>query len=148
MDQKQRTNREIERQFAALDGAALISPAALSARVFNAIASGDENPDVQYNCEQNIRQMCRGFLRRKHDPDDELSDTDSPQEEFTFADLQKYYPLPPVKGEDRRYKLRELLTPEEREWNINMLLKNSETLQKHADALRREGEEIASRLTA
>lgn len=56
--------------------------------------------------------------------------------------LQDRYPLPRKKGEEPAYKLRLMLTPEEREWNALQLHKSGLARIEHANALRAEGQMV------
>jgi len=134
---------EFSRQYALLSDAVVIMPSSLAHRVFENIATGEEEPVVQYTSVEHLKHMARVFLAKQKDPDSEENPAHRAQGDFDFGPefvgLQDRYPLPRKAGEEPAYKLRHHLTPEEREWNAVQLEKSGFARLKHADALRAEG---------
>lgn len=146
MNQHQQINQEFERQYAFLADAAIIAPSALAYRVYETFCAGDEEPRIQYTSLEHLKQMARAFLRRKKDADGEENETHGAQGGFDFGTrfsghLQDRYPLPHKDGDEPAYKLRALLSPFERAWNVAQLRKSADARNAHADALEAEGQE-------
>lgn len=144
MNQHQKINCELERQYTFLDGAIIISPSALAHRVFEVFSHGDEDAHIAYTSLEHLKHMARVFLARRKDVDGDLNDVHCAQGEFDLGvsfsgKLQDRYPLPRKAGEEAAYKLRKHLTPEERRWNVMQLRKSANARLEHADALEAEG---------
>lgn len=138
---------EIARQYDAHAGTAEVFPSSLAYAVYSNISNSGESDIIKYLSMEQLKQMCREFLRRRKDPDGEENEAHSTQGDFGFgADfsgkLQDRYPLPRKAGEEPKYKLRQLLTPAERAWNVQQLRKSAQARLEHADALQAEGEKI------
>lgn len=143
MNQHQRINQEMTKQYEAMQEAVLVAPSGLAHRVFEVFSHGDEDPQVQYTSLEHLKHMARVFLGKRKDPDNDDSESYAVQGDlpgFTFSGkLQDRYPLPRKDGEEPVYKLRHLLTPEERAYNVNVLRKGARARLEHADALEAEG---------
>lgn len=148
MNQHQQINSELDRQYAFLSGAIIISPAALAHRVFETFSTGEEEPHIQYTSLEHLKHMARVFLARRKDADGDMNAAHGAQGDLdlgvTFTGLQDRYPLPRKAGEEPAYKLRSELTDDDRGWNIQQLRKSARARLKHADALEAEGQMKAS----
>lgn len=144
MNQHQRIIREMESQYEALSEAVFVHPAALAHACFEAFTSGTEDPHICYASLEHLKQMARAFLRRRKDPDGDDSEAYKTQSDLpglTFSGhLQDRYPLPRRAGEDPVYKLRQHLTPDERQYNVEQLRKAGQARMEHARALEAEGQ--------
>ena len=145
MNQHQKINGELERQYTFLDCAIIISPAALAHRVFEVFSSGDEEAHIAYTSLEHLKHMARVFLARRKEADGDMNDTHGAQGELDLGvsfsgKLQDRYPLPRKAGEEAAYKLRQHLTQEERRWNVLQLRKSANARLEHADALEAEGQ--------
>lgn len=141
MNQHQQIVAEMARQYEFLRDAVMIDPGALAHRTFEQFATGDEEPHIAYTSVEQFKQMARKFLARNCDADSDDNPAHSAQGEFAFSGkLQDRYPLPRKAGEEPAYKLRHLLTPEERAWNVSQLRKSADARNEHADALEAEGQ--------
>lgn len=146
MNEHGRVLEEIKRQYDRFSGAVTVNPSSLAWGVHELLSSGMESDSTRYLSLEQLKQMCREFLRRRKDADGEENETHSAQGEFDLGvkfsgKLQDRYPLPRKDGEEPSYKLRNHLTPEERKWNVNQLRKSAKARQEHADALEAEGME-------
>lgn len=142
MSQHQQIMAELARQYAFLSDAVIISPTGLAARAFDAFATGEEDPHIQYTSLEHLKHMARVYLAKQKDPDSDENPAHQEAMDFgpAFTGLQDRYPLPRKAGEEPVYKLRHQLTDEEREWNALQLEKSGFARLKHADALRAEGQ--------
>lgn len=144
MNQHQRITAEMHKQYEAMREAVLVAPSGLAHRVFETFASGNEAPQVEYASLEHLKHMARVFLAKKKDPDSDESEAYAAQGElpgFSFSGkLQDRYPLPRKSGEEPVYKLRQLLTREERAYNVKALRKGADARNEHADALEAEGD--------
>lgn len=141
MSQHQQIVSEMERQYEFLRDAVIVGPDALAYQVYNHFVSGKIEPHIQYASLEHMKNMARKFLAARNDPDDEDNEVHRVQGEFAFSGkLQSRYPLPRKQGEQPAYKLRHLLTAEERAWNVRQLRKSAYARQEHADALEAEGQ--------
>lgn len=144
MNQHQRINEEMTRQYEARREAVLVSPSGLAHSVYETFANGDESPQVAYASLEHLKHMARVFLAKQKDPDSDESEAYAAQGDlpgFSFSGkLQDRYPLPRKAGEEAVYKLRSQLTTEERAWNVQQLRKSAQARQEHADALEAEGQ--------
>lgn len=149
MNQHQKINGEFERQYAFLQDAIIISPAALAHRVFEEFCTGEEEPHIQYTSLEHLKHMARVFLARRKEADGDMNETHNAQGDLDLGvsfsgKLQDRYPLPRKQGEEPTYKLRSELTEEERAWNVGVLRKSARARMEHADALEAEGQFQAS----
>ena len=123
---------------------AILSPAALAAATLNAFAPNGLEPHIEYASLEHFKAMGRKALAKRFDDEGEQNAAYAAQGEMFSGHLQERYPLPRKAGEEPQYKLRSLLTPEERQWNVKMLRKSAEGRMLHADALEAEGQSIAA----
>lgn len=143
MNEYGRVVEEIARYYDRFSDAVIVSPSALAYGVYTGIASGSESDTINFLSLEQLKQMCREFLRRRKDADGEENDAHA-QGELDLGvrfsgKLQDRYPLPRKDGEEPTYKLRHHLTPEERYWNVMQLRKSAQARLEHADALQAEG---------
>lgn len=144
MNEYSRVLEEIKRQYDRFSGAVLVNPSSLAWGVHEMLSSGMESDSTKYLSLEQLKQMCREFLRRRKDPDGEENETHGAQPELPLGikfsgKLQDRYPVPRKSGEEPSYKLREHLTAAERHWNEMQLRKSGQARIEHADALRAEG---------
>lgn len=141
MNQHQQITAEMARQYEHMRDAAMIGPSALAHSVYEAFATGEEGTHVHYMSLEHCKQMARKFLARHCDTNDEENDVHGVQGDFEFSGkLQDRYPMPRKAGEEPTYKLRHLLSPEDRAWNVSQLRKSADARNEHADALEAEGQ--------
>lgn len=124
--------RHIER----LSGAALISPSALAWAVLSDIAGDDLDPIVQYACLEHFKAMARKALAGRFTAEGEENPAHG--DDLFSGSLQDRYPLRHQAGQEPVYKRRDLLTAEERAWNVQQLRKSARARLQHADALEAE----------
>lgn len=149
MNQHQKINGELERQYTFLDGAIIVSPSALAHRVYEVFSHGDEDAHIAYSSLEHMKHMARVFLASRKDADGDKNEAHGAQGELDLGvsfsgKLQDRYPLPRKAGEEAAYKLRSHLTPEERRWNVMQLRKSASARMEHADALEAEGQIIGA----
>jgi len=134
----EQVNEAIAKEYDELGDAEVISPEALAFRVFEHFATGSEDARIQYVSHEHLKQMARAFLRRNSDPDSDESEAYENGGDLFSGTLQHRYP---VRGDGGQhvYKLRHLLTAEERAMNVERLRKSAGARLKHADALEAEG---------
>lgn len=141
MSQHQQIVSEMERQYERLADAVVVGPEALAYQVYSHFESGKVEAHIQYASIEHLKNMARKFLAARNDPDDDDNEVHRVQGEFAFSGkLQSRYPIPRRPGEQPVYKLRHLLTAEERHWNVRQLRKSAHARQEHADALEAEGQ--------
>lgn len=144
MNQHQHILAEMARQYEAIHEADIVGPGALAQRVYAEFAEGDEEPHIQYTSLEHMKHMARRFLANRHDADGDDNPSHGAQGEFQgigwSGQLQPRYPLPRQPGQEPAYKRRELLTDEERAFNVAQLRKSAKARQEHADALEAEGQ--------
>ena len=129
---------EMQRQYEGLQDAVIVGPQALAWRVYEVIATGEEDARVQYLSLEHLKQMARKFLARKHDTESDETEAYQAQGTLFSGLLQDRYPLPRKGSEEPVYKLRHELTAEERAWNVEQLRKSAGARLRHADALEAE----------
>lgn len=145
MNLHQQITAEMARQYEFLRDAVMIGPSALAHSVYETFATGEEEPHIQYMSLEQCKQMARKFLARHCDADDDENAVYGAQGELEFSGkLQDRYPLPRKAGDEPVYKLRHLLTAQERAWNVAQLRKSADARNEHADALEAEGQMSAS----
>lgn len=93
-----------------------------------------------YGCLMHVRQMAREKLRGKYAAD-RLPDPTQPDLPFDGL-LQDRYPIKVKKGEEPIYVRRDLLSEDDRWWNIEALRKTAKSLVRHSDALEAETIEL------
>lgn len=123
---------------------AILSPGALASATLQQFAPGKLEPHIEYASLEHFKAMGRKALARRFDDEGEENAAYSAQGEMFSGHLQERYPVPRKRGEEPQYKLRSLLTPEERRWNVSILRKSAEGRMLHADALEAEGKSIAA----
>lgn len=119
-----------------LSGAASIMPTSLAWAVFNDISDDEVDPLVQYACLEHLKSMARKSLAGRFTADGESNPAHT-EDLFSNA-LQERYPIRRAPGEEPIYKRRDLLTEEERAWNLEQLRKSAKARLAHADALEAE----------
>ena len=143
MNQHKQIVAELARQYEGMEGAVIVGPGALAFGAYQAFATGDEDPHIQYASIEHLKQMARKFLSSRHEADGNDNPAHGAQGEFpgiSFSgQLQDRYPLQRTGDEEPVYKLRSQLTAEERSWNVQQLRKSAKARQEHADALEAEG---------
>lgn len=141
MNQHQQIMAEMARQYEHMRDAILIGPSALAHVVFEQFATGQEEPHISYTSLEQMKQMARKFLARNCDPESDDNEVHGAQAAFEFSGkLQDRYPLQRKAGEEPAYKVRSLLTADERAWNVAQLRKSADARNEHADALEAEGQ--------
>jgi hypothetical protein len=118
------------------NGAIYISPTAIAMDVHDQFGSADEDVHIQYASIEHFKQMARQRLRKRFDPVSQ--DAIDSQEDMFSGELQKRYPIPIAKGEEPQYKLRWMLTDDERSFNLSRMRKAANRLLSHADAFEAE----------
>lgn len=117
---------------------AILSPAAMASAAYQEFASDSVEPHIEYGCLEHFKGMARKVLAGRFTDDGEENAAYAGQGELFSGHLQDRYPLPRKAGTDPTYKLRHLLTAEERAWNVALLRKSGEARLAHADALEAE----------
>lgn len=142
MNQHQQIMAEFEKQYSLLRDAVIVGPDALAYGAYrHFVGDRQVEPHVQYSSLEHMKNMARKFLAVRNDPDDDDNEVHRVQGEFAFSGkLQSRYPIPRKQGDQPVYKLRHLLTAEERDWNVKQLRKSAYARQEHADALEAEGQ--------
>ena len=144
MNQHQQIIEEFTREYEALKDAEIVGPGALAVGIYKRFASGEVHPNIHYGCLEHFKQMARKFLARRHNADSDDNPAHRAQGAFGFSgQLQDRYPLPRKASAEPVYKLRSLLTDEERAWNVAQLRKSADARMEHADALEAEGRPLA-----
>lgn len=118
---------------------AILSPAAIAAATLRAFNEDALEPHIEYASLEHFKNMARKVLAHRFDDDGGDNPSYSGQGELFSGHLQDRYPLPRKRGEDAVYKLRHMLTSEERAWNVRLLRKSADARLAHADALEAEG---------
>lgn len=140
MSQHQQIVTEMERQYAALEGAVMVGPKALAYKVYQTFSKGNVEPHIQYASLEHMTGMARKFLAKHNDPNADDNEVYGAQGSLFSGKLQDRYPVPRQSGEEPLYKKRSDLTAEERAWNVEQLRKSARSRQEHADALEAEGQ--------
>lgn len=117
---------------------ATLSPSAIAAHVYALFAPEAVEPHIEYGCLEHYKGMARKVLAGRFADNGERNQAYANQGELFSGHLQDRYPLPRKAGCDPIYKRRELLTAEERAWNVSLLRKSGEARLAHADALEAE----------
>jgi hypothetical protein len=118
---------------------AVISPAAMAVAAYDAFADASVEAHIQYGALEHFKGMARKVLAGRFSDDGEENAAYAGQGELFSGHLQERYPLPRKAGTEPTYKLRHLLTAEERAWNVKLLRKSADARLAHADALEAEG---------
>lgn len=123
---------------------AVLSPGALAVVAFDKFNAGTIDPHIKWGCIEGYKGIARKLLGRRFDDGGDDNAAYAEQGELFSGHLQERYPIPRKKGEEPQYKLRSLLTPEERAWNVRQLRRSADARQLHADALEAEGKAAAA----
>ena len=126
-------NQTLRRELESLEGVLGIRPDTLALRTVAAFNGESADPHVRYGCTEHFKQMARRLLANRYDPDG--AENDAHQGDMFSGHLQQRYPIPRSANEEPEYRLRELLTPDELDWNIGQLRKSADARLRHADAL-------------
>lgn len=118
---------------------AVLSAAAIASATYEAFCEGDVEAHIQYASLEHFKHMARKAMARHFDDEGDQNAAYEGQGELFSGHLQERYPIPRKQGEEPQYKLRSLLTPEERAWNVKKIRKSGEARLAHADALEAEG---------
>lgn len=118
------------------NGAVYISPTAIAMDVHAEYGGTEEDEHIQYASIEHFKQMARQRLRKRFDPVSQ--DAMDVQDDMFSGELQKRYPIPRAKDEEPQYKLRWLLTDDERSFNLSRMRKAANRLLAHADAFEAE----------
>ena len=86
-------------------------------------------------CHLEIRQIARQKLRHAHDPFARVKASVEGEDDLFPETLQERYPRHPRASEEPIYALRDLLTPEDVDYNVSRMRRGGRALLKHADAL-------------
>jgi len=143
MSEHKKVMTEIARQYEMMRDADIVAPGSLAFGVYSALSTGEETASIQFVSLEQLKQMARKYLAKKHDADGEENPAHMVQGELpgvSFSgQLQDRYPIPRKPGEEAAYKRRHLLSEEERRYNVQLLRKSANARQEHADALEAEG---------
>jgi len=123
---------------------AIIGPSALASATLEEFAPDGLDPHIEYASLEHFKSMARKNLARSFEDGGEANPAYDEQGELFSGHLQERYPLPRKQGAEPQYKLRSLLTPQERRWNVLKLRKDANARLAHADALEAEGESLAA----
>ena len=118
---------------------AVISPAALASATLQSFAPDGLEAHIEYASLEHFKAMARKALARRFDDEGEDNSAYAAQGEMFSGHLQERYPVPRTKGTEPQYKLRSMLSADERRWNVNSLRKSVDARLAHADALEAEG---------
>jgi hypothetical protein len=122
-----------------LRGAAVsISPSWVATEAMQQLDPEREAPSLVYaGCNLQLRQIARGILRKKYQPDDDDSD-----EHDLFPGLQRRYPTArSARAAEPEYVLLEHLTHVDIGFNVGRLRSEAAAKLAHADALQAFGKE-------
>jgi hypothetical protein len=121
-------------------GAVSISPTWVASEAMQELDPDRTSPMLVYaGCNLQLRQIARGQLRRKFQPDD-----DKGAEHDLFPGLQQRYPTArSARAEDPEYVLLEHLTMTDIDYNVARLRSEARAKLAHADALEAYGGERA-----
>lgn len=121
------------------EGAASVSAGALAAAVADEFGTPDE-PHTAYAALEGFKHIARGVLSGRYGKHNRGASLD--QGQLFAGTLQERYPIASAGGEPV-YKLRLLLTDQERNWVVVQLRKSGRAFLKHADALESEAAVLA-----
>jgi|SRR5215471_3752044 len=111
-----------------------VSPAWVATQAMTLIEFPRELHPLGYvGCHLELRQIARGKLRRRFDPE-AIADDDADPDLFPET-LQERYPLPRKPGEEPRYRLLDNLTDADVRFNVNRMEKAGAALLRHARRL-------------
>lgn len=113
-----------------------ISPAWIATRVMIKIQFPRELHNLGYvGCHLEVRQIARGKLRKRFDPEERAKDAAAGQGDMFSGILQDYYPRCRTKDEDPIYAPLSMLTEDDVEFNVERMRLAGHGLLRHADAL-------------
>lgn len=127
----------------AMDGDEKVTPSKVASQVLATFTTDDTGDELKWLGLEQLKQFARKALSGRFDPKASGGDDEEPSLPGVFTRLQPRYPVPRQGGDEPEYKLRHLLTPLERAWNVRRLRSASVSFAKHADALEAEGLEGA-----
>jgi hypothetical protein len=109
MNEYGRVLEEVKREYDRFSDAVEVSPTSLAWGVHSLLSSGMESDSTKYLSLEQLKQICREFLRRNKEPDGEENEAHGAQPELPLGirfsgKLQDRYPLPRKAGEEPRYK--------------------------------------------
>jgi hypothetical protein len=114
---------------------AVISPSKVATEAMQKLGAdwmqGGDYPLVYLGCHLQLRQIARGLLRQQFEPEEDEEKITHP----LFPELQWRYPIAHPKGEEPQYRLLELLSPNDWEFNVNRLRSDARSRLNHADKL-------------
>ena len=113
--------------------AEVISPSSVAYALRDRYTTGPLEPVFDYASIEHFKQMARRALSGRYDAD---SDESEAHQGELFSGLQTRYPLPHGRGEEASYKLLDLMSDDEIEWNAAVLEKSADARMIHARKLR------------
>lgn len=122
-----------------------ISPTWVATEAMQQLDPERDAPSLVYaGCNLHLRQLARGILRKKFQPDDDDGD-----EHDLFPGLQRRYPTArSARANDPEYVLLEHLTQVDIGFNVGRLRSEASAKLSHADALEAFGEEHSDPVAA
>lgn len=130
---------EMQRYIDAHEDCASISPEAIAASTYEKFSEAAVEPHVEYGCLEHFKGMARKVLAGRYVDATDENPAYEDQGELFSGHLQERYPVPRKPGEEPVYKLRSLLTPIERAWNVRRFRRTGKAFIAHGDALEAEG---------
>jgi hypothetical protein len=132
MTEEKRLAMVIARVIALNGNAVSIKPALVATEAMRELDPRRIAPMLVYSgCHLQLRQIARGQLRNKYDPEKE-----KPEEHDLFPDLQRRYPTARTdQTDDPEYVLLEHLSINDIEYNVARLRSEGHAKLAHADAL-------------
>lgn len=127
-------NPRIRATIRANDSADILSPTFVAAEAYREYAHESDDMHVKYGAIEHFKQMARRELASRFSADGD--DNPTHQQDMFSGTLQDRYPIPTPRGSDPIYKLRELMSAAELEWNVRQLEKSADARVQHAAALR------------
>jgi hypothetical protein len=123
----------MQQEIDALRGVGVILPTSLALSVQRRFAEGPIQVHIAYTSLEHLKHFARRALAGRFDAEGE--DNETHQHELFSGQLQDRYPTPRRGGQEPAYKLRDHLSNEEVDWNIEMLRKSAYARLEHADAM-------------
>jgi hypothetical protein len=119
-------------------GKATVNPSWLATEAMVDIAFPRKLHELGYvGCHLQLRQIARSFCRAKFDP---VHNPISAADDLFPETLQERYPRRPTgQNEEPEYVLLDLLSDDDRAYNVARMRSAALALQKHADALEADG---------
>lgn len=109
-----------------------LSPEIIALRVYSCFANGNEDVHIRHGCVEAYKAMARRVLAREFGADEE---DETKQSDMFAGHLQERYPIRTPAGAEPVYRIREALSNDDLDWNIQRLMKVSHAARKHAEAL-------------